>query len=149
MEYITASSVGWFIALPDIQLSSLVTTKAGIAMPRAEMSLSSPRTLSWMTGDIENVRGSEHGDKSPGRAAKITLPATAGTTSWTGLAGSDVVRGGAGNDLLVGGAGADKMYGGPGNDIYEVDDIADVVTELHNEGRDTVREDFNQHRSLY
>ncbi len=44
-----------------------------------------------------------------------------------------------GSDLLDGGAGADSMMGGAGNDIYIVDNIADVVFESANAGHDIVR----------
>ena len=37
-----------------------------------------------------------------------------------------------------GGAGIDTMIGGTGNDTYDVDNLADVVTENANEGTDTV-----------
>ena len=39
---------------------------------------------------------------------------------------------------LTGLAGADTMAGGTGNDIYTVDNVADVVTEAAGEGTDTV-----------
>ncbi|EJM57624.1 heme peroxidase family protein,putative calcium-binding protein, partial [Pseudomonas sp. GM49] len=81
---------------------------------------------------------------------------TAGVDIWTGTAGDDVASGGdgndilnalggndilngdAGNDILIGGSGADTMTGGVGDDIYEVTDLGDVVTELGGEGIDTV-----------
>ncbi len=44
-----------------------------------------------------------------------------------------------GSDLLDGGAGADTMMGGIGNDIYIVDNLADVVFESANAGHDIVR----------
>ncbi len=44
-----------------------------------------------------------------------------------------------GSDLLDGGAGADSMTGGVGNDIYIVDNVADLVIESANGGHDIVR----------
>jgi Ca2+-binding RTX toxin-like protein len=57
----------------------------------------------------------------------------------TGGTGNDVLNGGDGNDTLRGGAGQDAMTGGLGDDTYQVDDAADVVTELAGEGTDIVR----------
>src|SRR6185437_8925759 len=56
-----------------------------------------------------------------------------------GLAGSDQLNGGLGHDLLDGGSGTDTMRGGIGNDIYVVDIAGDAVTELVDEGTDTVQ----------
>ncbi len=56
-----------------------------------------------------------------------------------GLAGEDQLVGLAGDDLLDGGTGADQLAGGTGDDIYFIDDVGDVVTELANEGVDTVQ----------
>jgi trimeric autotransporter adhesin len=56
-----------------------------------------------------------------------------------GNSAANTLTGGAGNDTLDGGAGTDKLVGGAGDDIYVVDVTTDVVTELANEGTDTVR----------
>ncbi len=56
----------------------------------------------------------------------------------TGNSAANVLSGGPGNDRLDGGAGADTLLGGAGNDSYIVDNPADVVIELPNEGADTV-----------
>ncbi len=55
-----------------------------------------------------------------------------------GNSAANVLSGGAGNDTLSGGTGADSMSGGAGNDIFYVDDAADLTTELASEGTDTV-----------
>lgn len=57
----------------------------------------------------------------------------------TGNSGSNTLTGGAGNDTLNGGAGNDTLVGGIGDDIYVVDATGDVVTELANEGTDSVQ----------
>ena len=62
-----------------------------------------------------------------------------GDDTLRGLAGSDQLNGGQGHDLLDGGSGTDTMRGGIGNDTYVVDVAGDVVTELVDEGADTVQ----------
>jgi Ca2+-binding RTX toxin-like protein len=57
----------------------------------------------------------------------------------TGNAAANTLSGGAGNDTLNGGAGIDTMSGGLGNDIYVVDDTADITIENAAEGTDTVQ----------
>jgi len=64
---------------------------------------------------------------------------TAGDDFITGTSGADTLNGLGGNDTLDGAAGADTMTGGTGNDIYYVDNVGDVVTELAGEGFDEVR----------
>ncbi|HEU4459752.1 MAG TPA: calcium-binding protein [Methylibium sp.] len=56
----------------------------------------------------------------------------------TGNTAANMLTGGAGNDTLNGGAGNDALIGGAGNDTYVVDAATDVVTEIANEGTDTV-----------
>lgn len=56
----------------------------------------------------------------------------------TGNAANNSLTAGAGNDTLDGGAGNDTLVGGAGDDRYVVNAAADVVTELANEGQDTV-----------
>jgi hypothetical protein len=56
-----------------------------------------------------------------------------------GGADDDRISGGAGADSLVGGLGIDILIGGDGDDTYVVDELGDVVTELANEGNDTIQ----------
>ena len=68
---------------------------------------------------------------------------------FSGLEGNDVVTGGKGNDFYVrgnagddtinGGMGIDTLVGGTGNDTYIVDSTTDTITELANEGTDTIQ----------
>jgi Ca2+-binding RTX toxin-like protein len=55
-----------------------------------------------------------------------------------GNSANNTLTGGAGDDTLDGGAGTDIMIGGAGNDQYVVNAASDVVTEVANEGTDTV-----------
>jgi Ca2+-binding RTX toxin-like protein len=57
----------------------------------------------------------------------------------TGNSAANTLTGDAGNDTLNGGSGNDTMRGGAGNDTYVVNVSTDVVTELANEGIDTVQ----------
>jgi Ca2+-binding RTX toxin-like protein len=57
----------------------------------------------------------------------------------TGNSAGNTLTGGAGDDWLDGLGGSDTMVGGTGNDTYVVAQTGDVVTELANEGLDTVR----------
>jgi len=56
----------------------------------------------------------------------------------TGNSAANTLTGAAGNDRLIGGVGNDTMKGGVGNDTYVIDVATDVITELANEGTDTV-----------
>ncbi len=59
-----------------------------------------------------------------------------------GLAGNDSILGGSGvdaDDYIDGGIGADNMQGFSGEDIYIVDNVGDVVSEVNLVGDDTVR----------
>ncbi|GAA4130287.1 hypothetical protein GCM10023067_47970 [Aminobacter aganoensis] len=76
-----------------------------------------------------------------GGTAGDVLTGNDGDDTLIGNGGNDTLTGGAGNDVLDGGTGNDTMTGGTGDDTYYVDDVsapADVVTELDNEGTDTV-----------
>ncbi|MEO0030761.1 MAG: hypothetical protein RIS94_519 [Pseudomonadota bacterium] len=57
----------------------------------------------------------------------------------TGNAAANVLSGGDGADTLDGNGGPDTLVGGLGNDTYVVDDTGDVVTELADQGTDTVQ----------
>ena len=51
---------------------------------------------------------------------------------------ANILTGKAGNDILDGAGGLDKLLGGVGNDTYRLSNDGDLVTELTNEGIDTI-----------
>lgn len=74
-----------------------------------------------------------------GTSGADTLTGGAGNDTLTGLGSNDRLVGGLGNDSLDGGTGSDTMVGGAGDDVYVVNVTTDVVTELVNEGVDTIQ----------
>jgi Ca2+-binding RTX toxin-like protein len=68
----------------------------------------------------------------------IAIDGNALDNALTGNDGANTLTGNAGNDTLDGGAGSDKLAGGAGDDTYRVDETGDKVTELANDGIDTV-----------
>jgi Ca2+-binding RTX toxin-like protein len=74
-----------------------------------------------------------------GTGGSDSLMGTNGNDRLAGLAGDDQLTGLDGDDRLDGGTGVDQLTGGAGDDTYIVDDAGDVVTELANDGVDTVQ----------
>lgn len=84
---------------------------------------------------IENLSGSEYGDKLVGndsvnsiwgKAGNDTLYGLGGMDKLYGDAGNDTLYGGSHNDLLNGGSGNDRLVGGAGYDTLTGDSGADT-----------------------
>ena len=59
---LSLATEGWTLHLPDIQLSTSVSTLVGLAAPTQDLATSVPTTLTWLLGDMENVWGSLYDD---------------------------------------------------------------------------------------
>ena len=68
---------------------------------------------------IENIIGSNKGDKLTGDAGVNKLIGKGGNDRLTGGDGNDKLDGGNGGDRLFGGNGKDNLIGGKGNDVLE------------------------------
>jgi len=99
-------------------------------------------------GDVQPVPPSANSDYIIGTQGNDTINALDGNDLLIGWEGNDNLSGGNGNDdlsgengddTLNGGSGVDTLKGGTGNDIYVVDNTADVVTELASAGTDLIQ----------
>ncbi len=86
-----------------------------------------------------SIVGSSIANKIFGNSGTDTLNGLGGNDVLQGGQGFDNLDGGEGNDILDGGAGDDMMAGGLGADTYYVDSFSDLLTELVDQGIDTVR----------
>ena len=99
----------------------------------------------WEEGGIDTVRSSVSYTLGY-EVENLVLTGSSGLTGngneldnvITGNGGANTLRGYDGNDYLDGGSGNDIMIGGDGDDTFVVNASGDVVTELANEGTDTV-----------
>ena len=81
--------------------------------------------------------GGDIGGGGNGYANLITMVG-AGRATIFGEGGNDTLKGGIGDDGLIGGKGDDVLAGGKGNDYYEIDSVADKISELAGQGTDLV-----------
>jgi Ca2+-binding RTX toxin-like protein len=77
-------------------------------------------------------------DTIRGSSVKDVIDGSNGDDWLFGLAGNDTLNGGAGNDTLFGGPGVDSMSGGTEDDTYHVENSSAVITELFDQGFDSV-----------
>ena len=95
-------------------------------------------TIQGVDSDNDLVSGTNGNDILNGGLGNDQITDDRGADRLNGDSGDDDLTSGRNNDILDGGTGADVMRGGTGNDQYFVDDAADQVIELANEGTDLV-----------
>ncbi|MBD1857469.1 MULTISPECIES: DUF4347 domain-containing protein [Leptolyngbya] len=83
------------------------------------------------------IRNFEEFDFS-GYAGAITFSGSGAADSVWGGSGNDILNGNSGNDTLSGGGGTNTLIGGFGNDTYLIQSASDTITELANQGIDSV-----------
>jgi uncharacterized protein len=91
--------------------------------------------------DSHTINGLGGDDSLYGGAATDTINGGDGADYLNGRLGNDSLIGGAGNDILDGAVdstGMDTFAGGTGNDVYGVYNSDTIITELDDEGSDTV-----------
>ncbi|HYD31643.1 MAG TPA: calcium-binding protein [Azospirillaceae bacterium] len=86
----------------------------------------------------DSMVGDTGDDYLVGATGNDSMAGGAGGDTLLGGDGDDILLGGEGRDRLDGGAGADSLHGGAGNDIYMVDDAADMAVDVTSGGIDTV-----------
>jgi Ca2+-binding RTX toxin-like protein len=99
------------------------TFAGALSMVRVNLGLTTAQITGMGTDTIlsvEHITGGDYND------------------SLTGNASANQLTGALGDDTLDGAGGSDTLIGGDGSDVYFVDNVADVVTELTDQGFDLI-----------
>lgn len=96
-----------------------------------------------LSGNAIFAVGNKYANQLVGNSQNNIIDGRGGDDQLYGKDGNDILFGGAGNDYLSGGTDRDLMIGGRGDDVYEVDNIKDVIIEKRNKGYDRVVSSVN------
>jgi serralysin len=140
------SSIGGITADEFPTFAQVNANRAAANMPPIAQSTYDANKAAFMTnpafyGRLQDNVGIAYGatiENAVGGGGNDTMLGNTVDNSLMGMGGNDLIVSGLGNDRLDGGLGNDEMLGGAGNDTYVVGQSGDIVTELANEGTDTV-----------
>lgn len=93
----------------------------------------------YLLAGSDTLNGSAFTDVMSGYASADVMYGNGGADTLYGGAGIDAIYGGVGNDYLDGGSDVDTLAGGVGDDIFVIDNVTDVITEVVSEGIDVAR----------
>lgn len=96
----------------------------------------------WDIGGVDTVLSSVSFSLAGTNADILTLTGTSSINA-TGDGRYNELNGNDGNNVLDGGGGGDALRGGKGDDLYIVRDYSDAITEMPNEGIDSVLSDVS------
>jgi Ca2+-binding RTX toxin-like protein len=128
--------------LPNLQQGDSINGGTGVdtllltnSDPASSITIDAGNTTTQVNG--ATVKNFERFDGST-FFGSINFTGSSGSDSVWGGNGDDRLAGSGGNDYLSGGTGTNILLGGTGNDTYIVAMASDTITELANEGTDTV-----------
>lgn len=119
---------GWYIYMPDDEVSAADPVRVGYALPLDEVDLDSPQSLTWLMGDMEDAIGSDFGDEIYGSVLQNVIRGGGGGDYIDGWRGDDTLDGGAGDDTIFGDFGNDSIVDtGGGSNYLRGEDGADTI----------------------
>ena len=141
MAQVGDTGTGDHLKLLDQQAAAFLYGAAGTGevVTTSASGTNATSTWSWNARTkILTQTGFSGNDTLRGSSVADVISGLDGNDRLFGLNGNDTLNGGTGNDFLDGGPGKDSMNGGTGDDTYLVDNSKDKVTELADEGFDSV-----------
>jgi len=124
---VSGSIRGWYIYLPDDQITPNDPVLTGLASPLDELDLEAPQSLTWLMGSIEDVVGSPQDDEIAGNVLGNVISGGGGDDNIDGWDSDDTLSGDAGDDVVWGGLGNDSISDTSGSNYLRGEEGADRI----------------------